>query len=671
MAPVTMQTLRQLWASSRVQAMVEAAIVASILIWAGNWGTWYWNQSLALGRHPFFYQLYYEPAVMVACGKGFVVAQPQVPAMTKFLTEQTAEFDCKDIPADAKLGTDGLYQGSARYIMTTVGWTWRIVGVSWRRLGPVAGVLFGMTIAAAYGIFRLGMGRVIAMVLAWVLSLSTLHLANLPNIRDYSKAPFALILIFLLGLLVTHRPSWKRVVGISVAYGVVMGIGYGFRTDLLINIPAFLLTVFLFLDANVRKRLAFGAVAAAVCMTTFYVSAWPIISAVNRTWGCQWHTAILGLGDDNTHDLQLEATPYDWLDGYTDEFAFATATSYAARLEPGVKHIEYCGPDYDRVTSAFMLDIARHAPADFIVRAYASSLQMVQLPLRWRKPPIPHMATDFYRMRMAMTAHAQDAGIVLVAVAVFLVAAANIRLGIFLIGFLLYFGGYPAVQFGNRHFFHLEFITWWAFGFLLQQVVTAIVARARKQPHPAFAPGAVRRASLVLGGSVVALWAVLAVARLYQQSALEPLMEQYTNAQLDQVFSDDTAAKVFRVPPAAAKRTDPETADLLEVDLNEWQCPADSKLKFVYDSSHQGFARDLIVKTGAARVPTRMFIPVYATFQGVSIGDAPPGCLAGVYRVQHPERFTLMPKLLLRPGWEDQPLYQSLHGWGIEPPPDE
>ena len=668
---MNLQMLRRLWASSRVQAIVEAAIVAGILIWAGNWGTWYWNQSLALGRHPSFYQLYYEPAVMVACGKGFVVAQPQVPAMTKFLNEQTTEFDCKDIPADAKLGTEGLYQGAGRYLMTAVGVAWQFVGVSWRKLGPVAGILFGITIAAAYGIFRLGMGRVLSIVLAWFLSLSTLHLLNLPHIRDYSKAPFALLLIFLLGLLVTRRPSWTRVLWISLAYGVVMGIGYGFRTDLLINIPAFLLTAFLFLDASWRHRLRFGAAGAAVCLAAFYFSAWPIISAVNRTWGCQWHTAILGVGEDNTRDLQLDVAPYDWLDGFTDEYAYATATSYAARVEPGVKPIGYCGPDYDRVTSAFMLDVARHAPADFLVRAYASSLQMVQLPLRWRKPPVPHMATDFYKARMAMTAHAQDAGIVLVVVAVFLVAVSNIRLGVFLIGFLLYFGGYPAVQFGNRHFFHLEFITWWAFGFLLQQIVTAIVARVRRQPHPLPSRDAVRRAALVLGGSFVALWALLAVARLYQQSTLEPLVEQYTRAQLDQIFTDDTPDKIHHVPPVAATRTNPETADLLEVDLNEWQCPAESKLKFVYDSSHQGFARDLIVKTGAARVPTRIFIPVYATFQGVSIGDAPAGCLAGVYRVQHPEQFTLMPRLVLRPGWEDQPLYQALHGWGIEPPPDE
>ena len=151
-------------------ALLEAAIAVTVFAAATNWGTWYWNQSLALGRHPFFYQLYFEPAVMVACGKGFVVAQPQIPSMGRFLAEQAETFECADIPSNAKLGTDGMFQSGYRYLMTSVGLTWKLTGISWRRLGPLAGVLFGITIAAAYGVFRLGMGRVLSVLFAWLLS---------------------------------------------------------------------------------------------------------------------------------------------------------------------------------------------------------------------------------------------------------------------------------------------------------------------------------------------------------------------------------------------------------------------------------------------------------------------------------------------------------------------
>ena len=79
---------------------------------------------------------------------------------------------------------------------------------------------------------------------------------------------------------------------------------------------------------------------------------------------------------------------------------------------------------------------------------------------------------------------------------------------------------------------------------------------------------------------------------------------------------------------------------------------AESKLKFVYPSVRLGFARDVELKPGSSQTSTRIFLPVYGMFQGVTVGDAPAGCLTGVYRVRHPERFTLMPKVTLRPGWE-------------------
>ena len=107
------------------------------------------------------------------------------------------------------------------------------------------------------------------------------------------------------------------------------------------------------------------------------------------------------------------------------------------------------------------------------------------------------------------------------------------------------------------------------------------------------------------------------------------------------------------------------------MDVNEWQCPADSKLSFVYKSPQIGYARDFMIQsTGLRPARTRVLLPVYAAFQGVTVRDAKPECIAGVYRVRNPERFTLMPKVVLRPG-EAPPLHQELRGWGIEAPSDD
>src|ERR1043166_2161826 len=510
---LTLETTRRAMRSRPGAAVLDAAIAVTILVLATNWGTWYWNKSLAIGRHPSFYQLYFEPAVMVACGKGFVVAQPQVPSMGRFLAEQAETFDCADIPAGTKLVGDQLFQGANRYLMTAAGLTWRVRGISFRNLGPLAGALFGVAITAVYGIFRLGMGRVLSALLAWLVSVSTLQLGNLPNILDYSKAPFILLLIFMTGWLVRMRPSWRRVLATSLAAGAVLGIGYGFRTDVLIAVPAFVMTLLLFVDAGWRSRLRYAVAGGLAFFATFYVVGWPVISTVQRTWSCQWHTVILGLGDGYTHDLGLESAPYDWLAGLTDEFVHAATTSYAARLQPGVKAIEYCSPEYGEVTRAYMFDVVRHTPGDILVRAYASSLRMTQLPLRWRFPPMPHLAVDYYKLRKALTTRAQDAGIFLVLAALFLVTSYSLRLGLFLVGVLLYFGGYPAIQFSNRHFFHFEVITWWAFGFLVQQLGSALVRVVRHQPPALPTAAAMRRSALALSGVFVALVISLWLAR--------------------------------------------------------------------------------------------------------------------------------------------------------------
>src|SRR5436309_559204 len=90
-------------------------------------------------------------------------------------------------------------------------------------------------------------------------------------------------------------------------------------------------------------------------------------------------------------------------------------------------------------------------------------------------------------------------GLAAVAAAVAVAMAADLRIGFFLVFFLLYFGGLPGTQFDPRHFFHLEFIAWWAIGFLL----TAAIARRG-------AAVSWRRAAVALSACLAAL--VLALA---------------------------------------------------------------------------------------------------------------------------------------------------------------
>ena len=99
---------------------LEAAIAAAVFVVSAICGGAFYAHYVRSGHHPFFYQSYFEPAVMTACGRGFLISRLQPPALRAFLLEQTDTLSCDELPRDLQVGTEGLYQRPLRYLMTTV-----------------------------------------------------------------------------------------------------------------------------------------------------------------------------------------------------------------------------------------------------------------------------------------------------------------------------------------------------------------------------------------------------------------------------------------------------------------------------------------------------------------------------------------------------------------------
>jgi hypothetical protein len=623
---------------------VDAAIALLLFAAAGIGSFIYWKRTYA-PHQPFYYQNYFEPAVMVGCGKGFLVARPQVPAMVPFLWRQAESFSCDAIPANAPLGTDDMYQfGSWRYLMLTVGYTWRLFGVSWSALGPLFGILFGASTAALYAIFRLGMGRVLSTTAAVALCFSEYQLAYYSILRDYTKAPFTLLLFFLLGVLVTRRLSWKGVVAVAAAYGAVAGVGYGFRTDLIADLPPFVFVLFAFLAGGVAANLRLKAVAAAACVAAFLVAAWPVLSTLDRARaGCQWHVVALGFAKQFDEPLGIEPAPYEASREYLDEWLYTTVTSYAGRVHPGIGHIEFCEQQYGAATREYLGDIARRFPADIVVRAYASVLRVVELPFS-RRPGNDDPRPDPHHERYHL-------GLAAVAVAIVAATAADVRVGLFLLFFVLFFCGMPGTQFDARHFFHLEFVPWFAAGFLVQGVFDRSW------------PGSVawRRSAVLLACCVLGLIALLYSARLYQQPIVRSLLAGYAAAPREPVAGD--ARTESYGPVRVAPHTDPETADFVSVDIDRSRCGPHGSATFEYEPARRGYSRVFDIGRDDPSVGiTQIFMPIYDGFARLAFADAPAGCVAGVYRVRDPQQFGLLVEAVLRPGWKRAPLYQRLAG---------
>jgi predicted membrane protein len=120
---------------------------------------------------------------------------------------------------------------------------WRLFGISHKSLEPLAIALLCWTALAAYGIMRLGMGKILSFLLALVFTFSPPVLLLLPSLRDFSKAPFLLSLIFALGYLVHYCRNSKGLLFWAIALGVLHGVAMGFRQDALIFTPLVLVVL--------------------------------------------------------------------------------------------------------------------------------------------------------------------------------------------------------------------------------------------------------------------------------------------------------------------------------------------------------------------------------------------------------------------------------------------
>lgn len=635
-----------------LRRLAEPILILALAAGAAVWGTRFWNEWTHQGNQPEFYQIYFEPAVMVACHRGFLISDHQPKALEDFLWRRRDALDCSELPADLNLSTKNMYQGAWTYLQYMVGFSWRVLGVSWSRMGPLFGLLFGAVIALAYGIFRLGMGPLLATACAVGLTTSSMHLLNLPHLRDYSKAPFTLALVLIIGALIARRWSSRAVVGWAVAYGVVLGLGYGFRTDLLIDLPLFVAVLFLFLDGGLLKNLLVKAGATAAFLVAFYVTSLPITSAVIERGGCQWHVALLGLQTPFEGPLQLTPAPYDFGYAYADGYIVRTVVGYTHRMTPEAPAPIYCSAAYDRESGRYLMGIVTNFPGDFVTRAYASMLQMVELPYANLVRPAQHWAEPLFSVRQRVLFPRHSWGIILAAITLVMVCAVSARLGFAMLFLLAYFGGYPAVQFQERHFFHLEFIGWWMLGFVIDRGWhTASSVLRGEQPWPRLTRRAAVNSAIVLGAGIVTFGTLLVLARSYQQRQATTLISSYMSAPKQDVSN-------WTRPLDGVGASD--WPQYLAVDVDPRACGSTRSLTFRYDPAapNGDFTRTVPVEPSAAPGTTTILAAVFEKYVGLA--DTPPGCVTRVARFTDLHPFPLLLGATLPPDWRDRSLYQRL-----------
>lgn len=688
--------------TSRRQLAAEWAIAAALFVAAFSVAAWYVPQYVASGGRPWFYQQEFGAAVMSACGFGYTNPDAATqPALQAFLQREADAVSCDGLAGVATKPLTSM-QRAFRYLIATVATTWWLQGrVAWSALLPLYGFLYGLTIVLAFAVFRQGMGRVLATLASVALIFSTLHLNNLPHLRDYGKAPFVLALVLIAIRLVRTRMSGRQTLGWALGAGLLTGIGIGFRNDLLVAIPAVAGVLALFTPGGLRARLGMRIASVAVYGLAVYVAMWPMSSIYTTGGGSSsQHLVLLGLTPAFSRDLGVDNSGlYSVGFEYRDELALAMIDNYADRKLGQHRFLRMYGADYDRAASSLLTDFARTFPADLLARVYASAARITELPHstttaalvvpEFLSPRMQHLLqikADWLRQFGAIWPW--PLAITLIALSI-----ANVRLGLFAAFFVFYLSGYPALQFQERHFFHLEFIGWWALGFALAMAGRAIIAATSRERRTAWLAAVRPEHGWARGVAMAAtLWIVLATVLVTPLWALRERQEE-TAGQLLQAIASSPRTELTMTPVTTATGavrfgnddlvkalpSDPGVhAAYLVADIGGAQCDStqvDLTQRYRAATVPYDFTHAVRVPVPVVDTPVRIVFPAYYkdpastdpfdegfAFAGLELSPGEAPCLLRVSSLQQPGSLPILLDLQLGPDWQKVTPYATITG---------
>lgn len=614
--------MRRWLASPVVREVLAVAIVmaASLVIAASDM-----SAARERGIKPFFYQNYYEPAIRVACGQPFEIDMNGALSkdMLAFLKVERESLSCDavqpSVNPNANPPTRIWY-----HLLVTVAAVWKISGISWAAIDGLAAFMLSLGAISVYGIFRLWMPAPIAIGLA-VLSMLP-GLKYLLFLRDLSKVPFILAALFVAALLGCRALSRGQLLTVMVAAGLWLGIGYGFRPDVLIGIPLIAVIAVFLRPGPVKENWAGGVLGAMLMSGAFVLAAAPLFSAfTSEVSSCHWHFSILGLSDAHTKLLGLQPGDISWLSHYDDNVLFRAVESYAERAL-SAPPVGYCSAMYDQVSKVMYLDSIATLPAEFLVRALAAAWHVIGfgfwgLPVIESGGPIGSLASEFRPV-------IRGAWLILWAAVVLTVLSRNVRLGLFACFSLAYLCAYPIVQFDTRHYFHLAFLTWIPVGLAVGWLwrcwgrTVGVV--------PGHGPGggcaecempsriAWLRAVAILSSIVAVGGATLLGARSYQERRVATLLDRYylapgTEAAIAdrRVRQGNVRTTLVPVVPADGRRS---TGRMLRLDLGGAGCKnAGMTLTLGVsgpDSGHE-FTKQYTIAVASGPGMVTIFAPLY------------------------------------------------------------
>lgn len=488
---------------------------------------------------------WFTTSVMIASGRGFTFPNMyEVPGLVDFLEQRSMSFVPTWLPETIPQSKDS-FDVCHPYLLYMVGYTWRLLGVSWAGLKVLLAVLLGVSAVLAYGVFRLGMNRFFSAVGALIYVLTPAVLTWLPSIRDFCKLPLVLAVLLFVGLLLTQRVNVRRLLMYAVGLGLVLGFGVGIRQDLLIFVAPSALVVVLFSRGMPRLPWVARLSAGVAFAVAFLLPAWGVLSNMRTGQSEQAHHVIQGFNTRCMDELGLARGSYEVTPTNNDFWVYAIQNSYERRVNHGTEFMIYDNKVSARAGVEWSLQVMRTLPFDVMMRtigaiAHGLTDGGIGIPHAHFMTMAPVRPSDALS---ALAEHLYRWGLLYAALALLLVAAYELRLASFLLLAVVCLCGYVSILFEVRHAFHLSFVPYWFFFFLLDKAVRVVRRRnvsgllAEDERKPGETAGWWRSACLRMGAFAGAI--LLVGAGLYfltwelQKRNLHGLVDKVTQAPRD------------------------------------------------------------------------------------------------------------------------------------------
>jgi len=650
---------------------LESAIVILLAV-AGVWSGRF--AALHATAPPDYH--YLSPAVSVAAGLGFQEPRPaEGSPLAEFIAGRAAAASGDDAAATA-VGPPNQFHHSARYLIYIVGYWWRLAGISWAGLASVAGALHALAVIGSYALLRLLVPVPFAIIGALWMCTSTLSLALVPHVRDYSKGAFIICALPLIVMLALRELRGWRLPAVAAATGAVIGLGLGFKMDVAIMAPTAVACIVLFRGERPWLGLGQKAAASAVLAVALVVASAPVLFRLSGGGSNALHVVLLGYTEGFDISLGINASTYGFLPFYSDAYVARIVQAHSGL----VTWLHYPSPEYDRAGQQLWFDLVRHFPADVFARALAAANAVMNLCFTNRDPSFLTEAPPAGKAFAAVYAWLNrwnGLGIVVAGLFVGVAAWRSFRSGALAVFLLLVLAGYPSLQFESRHYFHTQLVPVVAILVLAWAAVAAVTRVFRRRAGAAMAPPPDRparsgvvpllaAAATALALTVVPLWALRAYQARHLAGEFKRYLAMQAQLQTATVAEPAGASLVSWAQPGPA----PDAPSALRTGhyLIEFQDdgshePINVGVRYDATTPEHDYSRVLSIKpvTGANRVGfTALNVAGQSELAGIELGAASLRRLAGVYRVSSTGPAGLPLDVRLPADWTERTLVQRL-----------